>query len=217
MNRTIRLLICLLCLSIIGCSSSETDPADGASGPVETIAPQEEEYDPNGMDAEGWTPIMWAVRDGAALEIAALLDSGADPNAVDEGNNGWTVLMHAIHTGNDSAARLLLDRGADVNRRSRNGRTALMMAAGYGNAPLVEALLRGGADAYAEAPDGLSVLSMAVGGIADIEHFTFGECQTATVRALKEAAPDLQLNDSDRLARLSAWWGGCDEIMAMVR
>ena len=215
MNRTIRLLICLLCFSVIGCSSSEPDPADGATvpaGPVETIAPQEEEYDPNGMDDEGWTPIMWAVRDGDASEIAALLDSGADPNAVDEGNNGWTVLMHAIHTGNDSAVRLLLDHGAAVNRRSRNGRTALMMAAGYGNAPLVETLLRGGADARAEAPDGLSVLSMAVGGIADIEHFTFGECQTATVRALKEAAPDLQLNDSDRFARLSAWWGGCDEI-----
>ena len=125
--------------------------------------------------------------------------------------------MHAIHTGNDSAVRLLLDRGVDVKRRSRNGRTALMMVAGYGNAPLVEALLDEGADPRAEAPDGSTVLSMAVGGISDIEHFTVGECHTATVRALKEAAPDLQLKDSERLARLSAWWGSCDEIMAMVR
>ena len=91
MNRTIRLLICLLGLFVIGCSSAEPDPADGAgvpAGPVEPIAPQEEEYDPNAIDDEGWTPIMWAVRDGDASEIAALLDSGADPNAVDKGNNG---------------------------------------------------------------------------------------------------------------------------------
>ena len=160
---------------------------------------------------------MRAVRDGNAPEITALLDLGADPNAVDEGNNGWTVLMHAIHTGNDSAVRFMLDRGVDVNRRSRNGGTALMMAAGYGNAILVEALLREGADPRAEAPDGSSVLSMAVGGISDIEHFTFGECQTATVRSLKEVAPDLQLKESDRVARLSAWWGGCDKTMAMTR
>jgi ankyrin repeat protein len=49
---------------------------------------------PGVADAEGETPLMVAARLGHAGLVSALLDAGADPDAVDQ--LGWTALQKAM-------------------------------------------------------------------------------------------------------------------------
>jgi ankyrin repeat protein len=162
--------------------------------------------DPNQKDAGGLTALILSARAGSAPAVQGLLRYGADPN-LGGGVHGWTPLMHAIHKNRLSAAQALLDGGAQVDARGRSGETALMMAAGYGYTPLVELLLQHGANARATTPDGYNVLAAALGGVPDIDRFTLGSCQAATIQALKRKDPALRLPDNlwARAARLSAW------------
>ena len=161
--------------------------------------------DPNQRDAAGLTALIRSVRAGAVLSVETLLRHGADPN-LRGGVNNWTPLMHAVHKNQLGAAQALLDGGAQVDSRGRSGETALMMAAGYGYTPLVELLLERGANPRAATPDGYNVLAAAVGGVPDIDRFTLGSCQAATVQALKRKDPSLRLPDNlwARAAQFSA-------------
>ena len=92
--------------------------------------------------------------------IEALLDAGADVNAVDE--RGDTPLVKTLHygfLGGSSTARMdstrravadlaleLLAAGADPGARGAQGSTPLIEAAGYRPTMLVRALLEAGAD-----------------------------------------------------------------------
>jgi ankyrin repeat protein len=162
----------------------------------------------------GHTALITAARSGAIESILALVRLGADPD-LRGGVNDWTPLMHAIHKGRREAVAALLDAGADPNVRIGRGFTALMMAAGYGDAGTVRLLLSGGADPRFAAPDGSSALAAAVSGVPDIDKFTLGDCQTETVQALLDAAPDLRLPDAGhgRWARRLAQWRNCEEVV----
>ena len=164
------------------------------------------------------TPLIAAAREGRTADIAPLVRAGADANRP-AGSNGWTPLMHAIHKNRKASVSALLDAGADVNRRSASGLTALIMAAGYGQEDIVRLLLARGADPKAETGDGVTALTAAVGGAFDIDRFTIGACQTATVRALLEKAPGLRLkpNWRNRAAKIAAHWGGCREVLRLVQ
>lgn len=169
--------------------------------------------DPNQRDARGLTALILSVRAGSAPAVAVLLKHGADPN-LRGGANGWTPLLHAIHKNQLGAAQALLDGGAQVDGRDRSGETPLMMAAGYGDTTLVEMLLAHGADTRAATADGYNVLAAAMGGVADIDRFTVGHCQIATIQALKRKDPSLHLPDNlwARVAQASAGVGklmGC--------
>ena len=159
----------------------------------------------NQKNGGGLTALIIAARAGDVPAVETLLQHGADPN-LRGGVNDWTPLMHAIHKDQIGTAQALLDGGADVHGRGRSGETALMMAAGYGYTPIVELLLDSGADARAQMPDGATVFSIAVGGVPDIDRFTLGGCQVATVNALKRKDPALRLPDNfwGRAAKLSA-------------
>ncbi len=98
------------------------------------------------------------------------------------------------------------------------GVTALVMAAGYGYTDMVRELLARGADPYAQTTDGTTALAAAVGGVPDIDRFTICSCQTGTVKALLEKAPDLKLN-SDWWGRSALWFarlGNCGEVLDLV-
>ncbi len=87
---------------------------------------------------------------GDPRELAALLDSGLDPNS--KTLNGTTLLMMAAP--DPEKVRLLTNRGADVHSRSGSGTDALTVAAAYRDtARALELLLDAGADA--EAPKGV--------------------------------------------------------------
>ena len=58
--------------------------------------------------------------------IAFLIESGADPNAVDK--RAVTPLHRAIRTRCAAAVRTLLERGADPTRKNKSGSTAMLLA-----------------------------------------------------------------------------------------
>src|ERR1017187_4010711 len=159
--------------------------------------------DPNQKDAGGRTALSLSTRTATVTAVETLRRQGAPPH-LRGGVNGWTPLMHAIHKNQPGAAHALLDGGAQVDSRGRSGETALMMAAGYVYTPLVELLLERGANPRAATPDGYNVLAAALGGSPDIDHFTLGSCQAATVRALKRKDPSLHLPDNDGSLRFRA-------------
>jgi hypothetical protein len=170
-----------------------------------------------GCNLQPDNPLIGAARSGDAKAIKALLHAGADPN-LRWGVNHWTPLMHAIHKNQKASVEALITGGADLNARGGNGMTALMMAAGYGYADIVQLLLDHGADPHVETSDGDNALTMAVGGVPDIDKFTVGKCQTATVAALLKKAPDLKLKNSAyaRAARFTARAAGCADVLSLT-
>ena len=107
---------------------------------------------PNEYDASNHTALHWAARGGHPLGphhcqgetpdrpdvVGALLDAGADINAVDRraalpgGSSGWSALHIALHHEQFKTAALLLERGAHAGLRSRQGTSVLAMAADEG-------------------------------------------------------------------------------------
>jgi ankyrin repeat protein len=74
----------------------------------------------------GWTPLMYAARDGAIDAVAALADAKADLNASDP--DGTTALLYAITNAHFDTAAVLIEKGADPNVADSTGTTALYSA-----------------------------------------------------------------------------------------
>ncbi len=96
-----------------------------------------------GTDAEetrigGFTPLLFAARQGDLDSARLLLAKGADVN--DTAPDGTSALVVATHSGHGTLAIFLLDRGANPNA-AEAGYTALHAAALTGDLDLVEALL----------------------------------------------------------------------------
>ena len=103
------------------------------------------------------TPLHFATKNwkDRAAQVRALLNAGADVNALDrtadrDGGN-YTPLHYAAKAVNGSAdaVRVLLAAGATVDARSAGNRTALHFAAQYSDANVVRALADAGADVMA--------------------------------------------------------------------
>jgi hypothetical protein len=147
------------------------------------------------------TTLIGAARRGDVAAIQSLIAQGADPGERG-GVNGWPPLMHAVHKNQIASVAALLDAGADPNERAAGGSTALIMAAGYGATDIVRLLLARGADPRITDRNGRSALAMAASGVGDIDKFTLGHCQGATVKVLLDAALDMKAsaNLPDRCA-----------------
>src|SRR5262249_34553941 len=195
-------------LAAAGCAAGPSLPlavaaARNAADIVRALLQQR--HDADERDRAGLTPLMWASRGGALDAMRALLDGGADPDARD-GRHGWTPLLHAIHKQQVDAVRLLLERGADPDLPARLI-TPLMMAAAEPDPAIVTLLLAHGADPAVRGSGGSTALTIAVSGgaFSDIDRPLFGGCHPATVRALKEHDPRLDLPDT--IAGWNAlWW-----------
>jgi hypothetical protein len=205
----------------LGCRARPDTPLTAAAASGDTAALQSliaRGVPVDRPDGHGWTPLVWAARRGHPGAIRALAAAGADLDRHDTARHGWTALMHAIHTGQPDAVRTLLEAGADPNRRTRD-LTPLLMAAAYGRTGMVGDLLDRGADPYAVASSGMTALSAAVGGAPDIDRFTVASCQTSTVRALLDRAPDLRIDSTSvagRWALRFARLGDCTEVIGLV-
>lgn len=88
--------------------------------------------------------LAWAAQGGNLEVVQALIDAGAEIDAVD--GVGHTALMRAVEVEFVPIVRALLPAGADPDLRATYGRTAAMMAAEQGQVELVELLLEAGAD-----------------------------------------------------------------------
>jgi ankyrin repeat protein len=74
----------------------------------------------------GWTPLMYAARQGSVSAAQALADSGADLNLTDP--EGSTALMLAIINAHFDLAAMLVHKGADPNVFDTTGMEALYAA-----------------------------------------------------------------------------------------
>lgn len=74
----------------------------------------------------GWTPLMYAARQGAVSSARALAERGADANLTDP--DGTTALVIAVINAHFDLAAMLLDRGADPNVADVTGMAALYAA-----------------------------------------------------------------------------------------
>jgi uncharacterized protein len=74
----------------------------------------------------GWTPLMYAARDGAIDAVRTLADAKVDLNATDP--DGTTALMYAIINAHFDTAAALVEKGADPNVADSTGTTALYSA-----------------------------------------------------------------------------------------
>ena len=73
-----------------------------------------------------WTPLMYAARQGSSEAAAALIESGAEVNAIDP--DGTTALVLAIINSHYDIAALLTEKGADPNIADAAGMAALYAA-----------------------------------------------------------------------------------------
>ncbi len=78
------------------------------------------------VDDGGYTPLLYAAREGCETCVAALLDGGADINMTDLW--GQTPLLLATLNLHYDTANVLIERGADIKRWDWWGRTALYNA-----------------------------------------------------------------------------------------
>jgi ankyrin repeat protein len=86
--------------------------------------------------------------------VSALLEAGAEVDALARNSQQVTPLHSAIAGGHAAIARFLVECGANVNARQEGGFTPLMEAAQNGDAPLVDYLLQHGADPTLAKDDG---------------------------------------------------------------
>ena len=132
--------------------------------------------------------LISAVRDSPE-QVQALIDAGADVNAVDEYE--LTVLMSAIKY-QPSVVQTLIDADVDVNAVNLFGQTALMVAAGD-QPSVVQTLIDAGADVNAASRNGFTALMAAAGD------------QPSVVQTLIDAGADVNAaGQNGRTALLNA-------------
>lgn len=111
----------------------------------------------------GRTPLMIAAKSERHEPVTALVEAGADVNAVDE-EQGVTALHYALTNPNvlsDQIAAELLVGGADPALAARDGYTPLMSAVESGSLSKVSLILSEGVDMEAKTDDGRRALTIA--------------------------------------------------------
>jgi len=100
----------------------------------------EQKTDVNAAEADGTTPLHWAVYQGDVDLVDRLIKAGANPNVMNE--YGSAPLAEAAATGNTAIIEKLLKAGADPESPNGDGQTALMIVARTSNLPAANALLK---------------------------------------------------------------------------
>ena len=97
----------------------------------------------NVQDANGWTPLMFAVAAAHSKLAKLLLDKGADVNI--KAKKGWTPLMIAAKHNDVEMMKLLLEKGAYIHDQNQDGKSALMLAEDQGHKDAIKYLKGEGA------------------------------------------------------------------------
>jgi len=97
----------------------------------------------NQRQADGSTPLQWAVYNGDVNEVQRLLKAGANVSIAN--NYGVTAMELASEVANTPIIKLLLDAGANVDSPNPDGQTALLAVARTGNLEAAQLLLDRGA------------------------------------------------------------------------
>jgi ankyrin repeat protein len=121
----------------------------------------------NLIGSNAQTALMYAANYGHMSILHLLLDAGADPNILSDGDeglgDGMTALMHvavSFFAGNrEQVIELLVSRGADINLQGKGGKTALMWGLQY--TASVQTLINAGADLNLRDDNGNTALMLA--------------------------------------------------------
>ena len=97
---------------------------------------------PNAQDAQGKTPLMYAVENRSDSVFSTLIKYGANYNAVDLYDN--TVLMYCIKEGYVFGVDVLLKESGTINlsQENRSGDTILSLACESGNKQIFQKLVK---------------------------------------------------------------------------
>jgi ankyrin repeat protein len=120
------------------------EPGQGARAGVVSGAnrtPQKE--DVNRRNADGSTPLQWAVYNGDVAEARRLLRAGADVTLAN--HYGASPMTLAAEVGNAEMLKVLLEAGANADSPNPEGQTALLAVARTGNVEAAKLLLDHGA------------------------------------------------------------------------
>ncbi len=104
--------------------------------------------------------LLKAVSKGDIAGVRALLDRGADIDAMDGG--GRTALVLSISRGHTALAKFLIERGANINAKGYDGFCPVYAAVQKNNAAVALLLLAKGADPNAVLTDDYPVLFVAI-------------------------------------------------------
>jgi ankyrin repeat protein len=113
------------------------------------------------MSYDGWTPLHLAAFFGAEGAAGALIQAGADVNALSTNGLRNTPLHAALAGGHEAIALRLIEAGADVAATDAGRHTPLHLAAENGLVRAVRALLARGADPLAVDAEDQTPLSRA--------------------------------------------------------
>lgn len=112
-------------------------------------------------DEQGFTPLLWASRQGYTQIVKLLLDKGADPNHEDKWMQA-TSGHKAAFWGHADVMELLIQHGLDINARGGyNGYTALHDAVSCRHIDVVKVLLAHHARSDIRGHDGKTPLDIA--------------------------------------------------------
>ena len=176
---------------------------------------------PNVRDAFGYTALHAAARVDSPRLIAALLEAGAEIDALDnEGNTPlllasgptWRVGLNVPPPSYSPAAiAALASAGANLDARDKHGFAALHRAAIWGRIDTMEVLLDAGADPAVLDDDGRTPLQVA------LEEWAFEKSDTAAIAALAEAEANRQGGNQNEFAAVVALAVGNPEALGSAR
>ncbi len=125
--------------------------------------------------------------------VAALLNSGADPNARDSG--GTPVLTWAAEQSGTELFNLLLKAGALVNQTDTTHRTALQAACRQERTDIVEILLNHSANTNAKDAEGNTAAMYALSGVVDGPDGAADRCRQI-IAMLRQHGANLEMANS---------------------
>jgi len=138
-SKLTRAIVAAAALAALGATVSAQKAPDVVSGFSRT--PQKD--DVNHRNADGSTPLQWAVYKGDVVEARRLLRAGANVSLAN--NYGATPMSLAAEVGNTGMLKVLLEAGANADSPNPDGQTALLAVARTGNVEAAQVLLDHGA------------------------------------------------------------------------
>jgi len=116
----------------------------------------------NTYSADGWTPLHLAAFFGREQAALALVEKGANLQALSTNENRNTPLHAAVANHQTNLVRMLLAAGADVDAKTGESWTALHIAAFIGDRVIAEILLAHDPDLSAKNDKGQTAFDVAL-------------------------------------------------------
>lgn len=194
----------------------------------------EKGVDVNGLDDNGFTPLMMAASEDQPEIAQLLIDKGAKVNFVN--SQGWTALTEAADEGALATAKVLLNAGADAHLKIKNDASPIRMAASEGHTQILQLLIDKGAKLstitegqlplHSAAEEGqLEVVKMLLGMNADLSQvdesgrtalmYAAEEGQLSVVQFLIEKGA--KVNQQDKQGRTALSYAAGERQTEVVR